>query len=216
MTLQLALIGQDGIILASDRQLNRTLNNVSYGSLTSKIRLNHPRGMAACWSGYDVADELAKQVLNLDDEKLKIPNLAMEELAQNVFGEARRTTDAPHGEIILVMTRDLNKVHLVTVRGNSYICHQITNWAVSGHDANSALFFIQAFYQKLPIKELIPLAAHTIFRAGQLNPAGVSGLEIFRCTEEGFDLLKEEEIANLKEWSKKLDSKIKRLLFRFS
>jgi len=215
MTLQVALVGTDGILLASDKKINQSAERAAYTGLTSKIRVNYSRRIATCWAQYAPAADVAKQALELSDTDLLDPRGPLENLAEKIFEEARGENQFafPNGDVILVTIGELPAVHLLTVEGKQYRCSRRDDKAIAGNNVNSALFFIQRYYKKLPIDDLTPLAAHTILSAGYVNQTGVEGLEILRCTKEGFDFLEEKEISALTAWSCKLDTKIGRLVF---
>ena len=103
-------------------------------------------------------------------------------------------------------------MYQLDINNEQYRCYKRDDKAVAGNKLNSALFFTQRFYEKLPIPSLIPLAAHTVLSASRINSTGIGGLEIIRCSRGKFKPLSDRKIAELVEWSENLDHKIKRLV----
>lgn len=68
------------------------------------------------------------------------------------------------------------------------------------------MFWSERYYQPLPIRRLIPLAAHLIVAAHELNTAGISGLEIVLCDASGLHRLSGDSIRELEskanEWDR--------------
>jgi hypothetical protein len=87
---------------------------------------------------------------------------------------------------------------------------------IAGDDVSAALFWIEKYYDainKLPIRQLIPLAAHMIGCAHQLNPRGVSGLEIVLCDSDGVNCLSRESIEDLEKKAVEWDRLIRNLVY---
>jgi len=49
------------------------------------------------------------------------------------------------------------------------------------------------------VKDLVPLAAHTILTAGRIDGARIKALQILRCTKDQFTFVPSEEISELDE-----------------
>ncbi len=99
------------------------------------------------------------------------------------------------------MSRDVTKIHHVTIKGESYAHIADEDKAISGYHTSSALSFANMFYEKRPMADLIQLAAHVITTAERFNSTGIEHLEIIRCSKVGIDRLTESRIADLKTWS---------------
>jgi len=218
MTLQVALVGTDGIVLGSDRKRNTILpDGPTTSSEVSKIIRDDSRGVMACWSGVEPAIEVAKQVVRLPDNEIQNPT-ALESLATRIFADELKRLElietAPAaGEVILVVARDLNTIYHIKVQKRA-ACWQVLDKVVSGHVANPAVYFLERFYQKkMGTGELLPLVAHTILEAGRINPAGIQGLEIVCCSRDGLKPVPEERISELTNLSERVEREIRTLLF---
>jgi hypothetical protein len=83
----------------------------------------------------------------------------------------------------------------------------MTKHVCTGDQASPAVFFTERYFpadRKLPIRDLIPLAAHTVLMASKFS-AGIGGLQIVLCRPSGFELLDGEEISILGVRSQKID-----------
>jgi len=215
MTLQVALVGTDGTVLASDKQVGvRNVSPFRSFQAASKLYRALDRGRLTCWAGDDPAATVAENILKLDTED--DPHCLEEEM-RIVFAKATQALDglAPNGEIMLLTTKNPKRIQYVQSRNGKCSSHTSLDKMVAGHNTNPATSFIELYYKEgLSVSNLIPLAAHTIVTAGRYNPAGIGGLEIVICTTQGFEFIKEQKIADLMKWAKKLDSEIGRRIFR--
>jgi len=71
------------------------------------------------------------------------------------------------------------------------------------------------YYERRPIRTLIPLAAHLVFSAAALNPVSIGGLEIVLCDDSGIHRLPAADIAELEQKSKQLHQKLRKSLAKY-
>jgi hypothetical protein len=183
MTLHVALVGTDGIVLASDKKIGIRNTNPFRSFEASKLCLDFERGRVACWAGDDPAITAAKNILASDSDEPTHLQLEME----SVFKDAEQTINGfgLNGEVILLTTKNPKKIEYFQRRNKACSTYTSTNKMLSGDNTNPATSFIELFYREnLTVKELIPLAAHTVLTAGRHSPAGIGGLEIIVCTAE--------------------------------
>jgi hypothetical protein len=216
MTLQVALVGTDGIVLGSDRQKNflpPDAGAVTTSSLVSKIFRNDSRGVMASWSGANPAIEVAKRVVAFPDNEIRSPK-ALEDLAKEVFEDesTKLGMEYPASEVLLVTKSDVTKIYQLIVQKQP-ACWPVLDKVIAGNSANVAVYFVQRFYRKLPMVELLPLVAHTILEGGRTNPGGIQGLEIVCCSEAGLEPVPDDKITELTDLSDRVESEIRRLLF---
>jgi len=218
MTLQVVLTGTDGIILASDKKVNVLNQNFNSTAMRSKILIDDTRKIAACWSGeqwpsYSLADHIVR---NMTDPDFQHPYNSLRTTALEIVNRRGiHGEEYASAEIVVVTIQDEPKAYEITASKDKCDCWLSTK-SIRGHIANPAIFFTEKYYEQRPIVQLLPLAAHVIVNAGRINPRGIEGLEIVRCTKGGFDPLKAEEIAELVDWSDKVDDEIKRLVSRLT
>jgi 20S proteasome alpha/beta subunit len=215
MTLQVALVGTDGTVLASDKQIGvRNVNPFRSFKTNTKLFLDRERGRLTCWAGDDPAAKVAENIVKLENDD---PHSLQKEM-ERIFREQTLGGLMAEGEVMLLTTRESKKIHYVQCRAGAFSSHISVDKMTTGNNTNPATSFLELFYNEnfsnLSIKELVPLAAHAIVIAGRFNPAGIGGLEIVICTSQGFQIVRDEEIAELVKWSKNLDGEIGRKLFR--
>jgi hypothetical protein len=224
MTFQIGMVGSDGVLLASDTLC--TVDPPLSGSIrhtynTPKIELDEHNGIAYCWSG----DQLGRLTTQIVSETLgEVPHhlnfkqflytsaqaAIIKASALKTDGDVRMFRHCMSQIVIRRSARlELWKLEIIN-QGNCGIPVQIYPEEMSakcftGDVSNQAVYFAERHFQKLPIKDLTLLAAHSVIMASKFS-SGVGGLQIALCRESGFSILSDEEIADLRERSKKLDS----------
>ena len=190
MTLQLGLIGTDGIVIASDRQLQQQqIDGIEIGvsrSLTSKFRLGQ-NGVLGCWSGDKVAQLALDHFSHLGSTEIKE---SWEDSLVSLANDAWRAlcaNDASLGnqirKVLVARPGAAWQLWVVDVGAKSF-ANPVLNKVVAGDIRNSARHVINSYfsepYAPLPFKvrELIFAAAHTIVQAERENSTSVLGLEI--------------------------------------
>ena len=88
------------------------------------------------------------------------------------------------------------------------MCQKITTKVVAGDNVNAAIFWSERYYRRVPVRELIPLAAHLVISAGKLNRGAISGLEIVSCDGSGIRRMSDESTRELEEAANELDKSI--------
>ncbi len=212
MTLQVALVGTDGIVLASDRRFTiHTAGKTTTAHRGRKIRVAKDRGLAISYARSHLGVVTGHAILReITDVELDSPESPLENLANNVFRQHSSPFAAPPaaGEVLVVLLRDLATVHHLDIYAAS-VCQDSDDVAFAGDNLNSALFFAQQYYSKLPVNDLAFLAAHTILMGAKINPSGIGGLDILLCRSNGFTFASEERVAEYVKRSEQLDKKIK-------
>lgn len=203
MTMQAAMVGNNGIVLASDTKWQFTARRgnlqTRHTSGSSKIMVSDELGIAiACAKSMETAQLIADTILaRLTSADWKSPGPAMEAIAQKVIDAT--TGDRRFFQCLIVTTSPtlrLFQLETVTLNGipNRAMCHQIIDKAISGDNANAAAFWAERFYGKdRPVGSLIPLAAQVIVDAAKLNSGFVGGLEVVICDERGPRRLSDDE-----------------------
>jgi len=69
-------------------------------------------------------------------------------------------------------------------------------------------FWAERYYQRRPIRELLPLASFLIVAAAKLNTAMIGGLEIVLCDAFGLHRLPDASIRDLESRVNRLDETI--------
>jgi hypothetical protein len=182
MTLQVGLVGSDGIVIASDRLLQQFENGGRSVSLVSKF-LNAP-GVLCCWAGDIIAEYAANNVWRLD--WASVPNesgaIRRELISAGerawADGERMAGTLPNYSRKVIVACHD--SLWLLEI-GINTIANQRFDRVVSGDAQNTSRYFINKYAegcQRIPVVRLIMLAAYTVLAAGQDNPHGVGGIQV--------------------------------------
>lgn len=206
MTMQVGMVGADGIVLASDKRwgftgsvAKRLWVGANLSCESTKLRVSERRGIAiACAADMVSSTKLALAILEkLDDRDVGNPSASIESIAR----ETIRTIYDANPPQLLLMTKEPRRLYtlryLLDEDGKRIPqCLSVDNVGITGHCTNAALFYAERYMKDLvgmPVERLIPLAAHIIVSAGILNPAGVAGLEIMYCKNGNFVRLSDEQ-----------------------
>ncbi len=225
MTLQVALVGTDGIVLASDKLTVVSGNDLfRHSFLMSKILIDSTERIAIAHSGYGISRTVAETILSDPSPvKEKLSKIKLQSFASDVCEQQEWRPLGWHGELIIVSLDDLDHVlHLKMtdlvldrrIAGVRAELNRIEDKIREGDPSNPAGFFVESYYRKQPIAQLLFLAAHVIVSGSRLNPAGIEGLEVIKCTSKGFERLPEASVAELIERSDELDNRIKSEIFK--
>ncbi|MGA3213728.1 MAG: hypothetical protein ABSD20_20675 [Terriglobales bacterium] len=95
MTMQIGMVGTDGILIASDRRWMNTLQGVRQTSDSSKILVSHDRGIAiGCARNMENATAIGKKIIaQLGPEDWKRPILPIEKIAQDTIAAGINQTE---------------------------------------------------------------------------------------------------------------------------
>jgi len=219
MTIQVGMVGTDGILIAGDTRwtaspmlVNRNWAAGRYGYNSSKIKLNHERGMAvSCAMDMGTAGHVASDIISgLREEDFEYPVGAIEEIATKVptpIGKPRK-----EAHCLIALTRPVLQLFLfqfATVNEEwGPLCQPLETIGIAGDNVNAAIFWAERYYQKLPVERLVPLAAHLVVCAHKLNTGTIGGLEIVLGTASGIHRLSDESIRELETKADEWDSSI--------
>jgi hypothetical protein len=218
MTMQVGMVGEDGVLIASDtRWMNtpRLVNEWSGSRHTfnsSKIIVDHERGIAiSCARNMETARHVADGIVaGLKDEQDWInPILPIEEIGRKVLLSAGERREV---QCLIAFTAPTPRLFLFQfglVNGEwGPLCQKMDGSAFAGDNVNPAIFWAERYYKAEPIRTLVPLAAHTIVSAGTLNPTAISGVEIVLCDASGIHRVSEDSLRQLeskaREWDKNI------------
>jgi hypothetical protein len=211
VTLQVALIGTDGIVLASDRRAVDSFHQIQTTSLTTKTIIRPDYKMAVAFSGnLKLSGAVAGKVIDsefiIDPEKQR---REIEDLAREVCERDEDYRDSSQdGEVLIVSVYGSRALHTLQLNPKYPKLSQIFDKTVAGLMANTACFFAERYYRNSLVDDLVFLAAHTILQASKLDEKRIKGLEIITCTDNRIRRLPEDRIANLTARSEALDAKI--------
>jgi hypothetical protein len=222
MTMQIGMIGTDGVLIASDTQWTDNEAPVRSSVNSTKLVIDDDCGVAVARAGsMHAAGNLAYEIiaLTLQDENWRSTDLgALPRIGERVLASVRPGREA--AQCLAAFTRPTTSLYLFEMArmgdGWGLVSQEVLSKKLAGDTKNAATFWAERYYRQMPIKTLIPLAAHLIISAGALNPAGISGLEIVLCDASGIRRVSGTEIFNLKVKAAARDKSIGESLFNCS
>jgi len=226
--MQVGMVGSDGVLIASDTLVmdkpkreaaSEEQSPVRDTSNESKIIINYKKGIAiSCAGTMRSARRVARKIISgLMDEQLANPREPIEKIGAEVLkllgldGEKR---DVQCLIIIHGATPGLYFFEFGEVDGDcgpvlGPICTKVIKHKNAGDQANPAVFWKLRYYDRKPVRELIPLAAHLIVSASKLNSGSIDGLEIVLCDDDGIHYMTEESTRKLEAQANGRDKQIK-------
>jgi hypothetical protein len=221
MTLQVGLVGSDGIVLASDKCVigYAGMGSVYDHSQSRKIENLAKHGMAYAYSGDETAvltgRELARK---LDGGTFDFDNVAtsLENIGDSVFKlEEGRLGEGFYRNVnrkLLVVDyrKELDAPQLweLVIQDVRSMAKPIYDKIVVGDYGNSARFFQYYYRSSIPIEKLKQLAAQIIVSGHKVNPFAVEGLDIASIDAHGFQWSSDEEIKVLEYHANIMDAHI--------
>jgi len=206
MTMQVGLVAEDGVLLASDTKWVEEDYGLTRAYHASKIKISadgavaiaHARKMIP--SG-EIADRIIRELTD-DDWKLQ-PVASIQRITQDVIGKTNPRQDA---HCLIVRTRPALCLFSLKTRempgetGWYPVCQRMEMYEVSGHDTNLARYWLERHYYRHAMQKLALLAATTITAAAKFNSAMIGGLEMVACDSTGCRRLSPE-------WTRELAAK---------
>jgi hypothetical protein len=214
MTMQVGMVGSDGVLIASDILRTDSLRigpqeklyrpRQSFGGDT-KILADEKRGIVvSCARFTDTAERIAVKIFSdLSDKDFSRPCESIKAIGNAL--EDDYTKDAHCLISFVSQTPNLYLFHFGTMIDGSWgaICVEIKTAIAAGDHMNAAIFWKERYYWKEPshqpksLEQLIPLAAHTIISASKLTPGYIDGLDIVLCKSDRIQRLKPSSIQTL-------------------
>lgn len=206
MTMQIGLVGSDGILLASDtcsshepEQVPQDMMGQIVRSTTShsKIRIYAQSGIAiSCADDMRAAIDVADAIVNSFQSNQPTDISEIEELTKSV-AERTLSTNKRRIQCLIVLTRpepQLFRLQYARITNSDSEWAASCEWSgvrsVAGDVTNPAVFWAERYHEPyFPIVQLIPLAAHLIESAHLLHNASIKGLEIVKCTAGGIEAI---------------------------
>lgn len=211
MTMQVGMVGSDGILLAGDTRWtytpklrpNELWSGKRYTQGIEKIVINRNRGMAVtCARNMEVARSLANLVIaEIRDEDCAAPIAALEAIGNKVLASCEeKRNDAQCLIAFMKPTPQLFILQFGTFNGRyGAVCQELQEYGFAGDNFCSSLFWIERYYKPyaaLTVEQLVPLAAHFINTTAKQTTM-VRGLEIVLCRPSEILRLSKESIREL-------------------
>lgn len=190
MTMQIGLLGTDGLVLASDtkwtlrQQLDGATVLAALGG--SKIAINEAKTIAiACAGDMAKAYRLARAVFDaLELEKESDIDVRLRriwrigsEITSDIKPQCLIAFSIPEPTLFLFQWLD----------GDSPACIPIPTYAFAGDSINAAIYFPMRYYEREETQRLRRLAAHLIVAGGEINSGYIGGFETVCCENGVFE-----------------------------
>jgi hypothetical protein len=217
MTIQVGMVGSDGILLAGDTKwMLSPQGEGARGSRNgTKMLINTARDIAvACACNMEISWPIGENIMKLEDEQWKRPIIPIEEIAKREM-EARHDLRRDNAECLIVTARPKPRLFSLS-RGllqglEQLTCQQEMTLRVIGDRHNPSIFWAERYYREYkdwPIDRLVSLAAHLVVTASALNTACIDGFEVILCRASGIQRVSEASVVTLTAQAKKWDKEI--------
>jgi hypothetical protein len=224
MTMQVGMVAQDGILLASDTLSTRQpipgspIGAVWFGYNSQKILISEDSRIAVtCARDMMLASRVAEALINgLPSEVRASPQMHIRNIASVELSNAHENEIEC---LIALLDPAPALFHLQCLRGGSEsYCPRITTFAFAGDRCNSSIFWAMRYYEATLhnshfVLAMAPLASQIILDAAKMNSGSIRGLEIVYSDASGFHRMPEPEIRRQEEQAAIRSKKIERLLY---
>ena len=204
MTLQIGMLGCDGIVVVGDtwQYVEPEDQRSWYGYNASKFRVaTNNRLAVACAHDMDASFAVAEEVF----QRLSEP------------GESRRTTildigarvaEGRDSECLIVFADPYPSIYrFCHAKTGEQKCEEIYGCMAIGDHGNPACYWAMRFYNGgLSCQQLSRLGSLVVVSAGELNKGSIGGLEGFICDTGGIRLWSREESNLLENEMKNLEN----------
>jgi hypothetical protein len=219
MTLQIGLLGSDGLVLASDRQLSIYEAGQVTRTLTSKFFRN--KDAVCCWAGDEAARFAAHFIREVDWETVSDREAKLMECAARGW-ETHFGVGAMLHPLHMKALESVRKVLVACSNGelwqvevfNPATVQRVLNKIVAG-DISTTIGHLITHYVRddlVPVSTLIQVAAHAICMGHRENPAGIAGLEVAVIRNGTIKVLNADQENILQALSAKIHTDIQELL----
>lgn len=237
MTMQIAIRGTDGLVLASDRKVRdidfavTARSQVSGTHDSSKIIFSKKHGIAVATAGSgEYVNDAGKSLVACLDGIDQLPDdlgATLEKWGDEFYigkmgADSRQARCVPLSTVMVVNPDESAPFWKVLVSHESS-AGVSSNLMISGHEENPAVFWAQYLRadaaaepgtKGMTVKQLCVVAAMVIYSAGEINSYGVGRLEIHTFRDGNWETLPDSEIAKLRQGYDGAMRPIKRLLSR--
>lgn len=225
MTLQVAFVGSDGFVMASDRKVTFWQPS-RYSSPTGKFAVSDENGIVCAHSGDEFALEAANHLIGIripievTQENLRSLMKKESDIAWQKHVPRKRSGEPGSSQQPMVLVGLMRckewPLWRIVVKESSD-CVPTQQKAFAGDQTSGATFFAESFYSKGPLRpvhEVLLLAVQTILEGNRLNPTYVSEeFDLIVCKDGKLGSINTEEIEQLKAKTEEIHQQLKRGLF---
>jgi 20S proteasome alpha/beta subunit len=182
MTLQIGLVGRDGIMLASDRLVNVIEGDAATLSMRSKFFFNDD--VVCCWSGDSVARRAANYVRDLSWAQNNTRDRDLRSCADRAWSHHFGDTFVPEitqrmqRKVLVAFTADCSLWELNL--SASSLTERVQDKTVAGSARTTVRHLINNYVPPAsqPVSRLVVIAAHAILMGHREQNSDIAGLEV--------------------------------------
>lgn len=183
MTMQVGMVGSDGIVIAGDTRHYVEYEGRPWRSYSSsKIKLDNTGQIAiACARNIDISFRIADQIF------AAIPSVAVEGRAGKIRDIGSCLAVGVDAECIVAISEPVLSIFFLQCdsKGDARCDH--VDRCVAGDGGNPAYYWAERYYNRnLSMNQLVRLSAHIVVAAGSMNNGSVRGLEMVTLEASGF------------------------------
>jgi hypothetical protein len=228
MTMQVGMVANDAIILATDTLANREprtdlqIRCIRQTFGTSKVRVSSDNKIAVTCArdliqAYTLADAL---IAGLTPEHWASPEGRMREIAWSEINSQHWRG----AECLVALVDPYPALFLLQCAKTAQnteesVCHPIVTYAFAGDSSNCSSYWAMRYFDSLSsesmtVETLLPLAAQVVVDAKTFNSGTVSGLEIVICDRSGVRRFTQQENTGQYEAALSRSREIEAVMFR--
>jgi hypothetical protein len=217
MTVQLGMVGSDGVLLAGDTRISRGPAKGIFASRVSydgpKIRIsNDGRISVTCAHNLQVANNVADSIF------ANMTQGGHPTCEQDIRDCCTSAAAGSNVECVIAFAAPYPSLYLfqqyTDFDASTHIQSQrITGCVPIGDMQNPAVFWGMSYYKRLPIDRLAHLAACMVVAASALNSSIIGGFELVLCDKDGCRRLSDQSVRELEAGAKDKITRVGDLLY---
>ncbi len=216
MTMQVGMVGKDGIVLAGDMTCTVSPlfaeDGARHDFSRHKIKISPSRRVAVTSAmEMEMADRIAEQIIFAAEADEMRPSDRRRRILN--IGTSLATTQEVECIVAFLDPRSILYKFQHGQGGRHAVCDEILDRIHAGDTISPAVYWSRRYHSiDLPVARLIRLAAFEIIAAGEVNSAIIGGLEVVHSDANGFQLVPDDETrpleAQARGWSTRIGEMI--------
>ena len=214
MTMQVGMVGSDGIVLAGDMTCTMSPRFAGEGAryrfCRHKIKISDSRRVAVSSAmEMDIADRIADQIIaGVEGEEPRNRQRRILDIGTSIVNSHDVECIAAFLDPVPLLYRFQHGLG-----GAHTVCDEICDHIYAGDSVSPAVFWVERYHSRdLTVSQLIRLAAICSCAAKELNSAIIGGLEVVSSDASGFHLMPDDETRALEaqatDWSTRIGEMI--------
>jgi len=228
MTLQVAFVARDGLVIASDKKAISSgegfraipragTRNIRRSSRMQKILVAENGSLICAFSGNDLSAAIAQRLVDSPPDQFDHDTEVRNHLLKS--GQfAKELAKSPENQLIIAAVpnalQGVHRLWRVYFYPDPLVC-PVEDMICGGDESNPAIFLMERYYEPShSVQDLQFLAAHVVIEGHNLNALSVDGLDVL--ISEGSSkprFLTDDELEPLRKRSATLHSDFKKSIF---